>query len=770
LQDKEWLAARQNPTRDRLAVEKKNVFQGRTLFEHAQVAGTHIIRMRVSSQADRAFPTSFAVLNFQDGKKPERTADWEGFQDVDWGEDEPDDEERRKPVPPEVVPEEPTPIWEALDSVDLPLNLEWVQALESRFELTFDLAPEARCWGLGERQSGLNLRGRHHTLFNTDDYTHVESIDSMYKSIPFLVIEHHGQYQGLFLDSPARQKWSLDEDLNGKAHIELLSRRGWDLYFFGPCSLPTLISAYTTLTGRSFLPPRWALGHQQSRWSYPDEETVVKIAHEFRTRKIPCDVMVLDIDYMEDYRVFTHSKERFPSFANLISDLQLNGFRVVTIVDPGVKQDEDYFAYVDGLKHDYFCNTADGEVFIGKVWPGLSAFPDFLKEDVRRWWAALHGFYTDNGVGGIWNDMNEPSIFEQQTPLAKDVGELPEESDQLFMQTTPDGKAGHFEVRNLYGMLMSRATCEGLRALRPDERPFVLSRSSYAGQQRYSAVWLGDNMSWWGHLESSIPMIINMGLSGVPFSGVDIGGFNHDCTAELLVRWYETGIFYPFFRNHCSLYGRPQEPWVFGEDVEKLIRNLIEWRYKLLPYIQALFYEHMRAGAPLLRPLAWHYPNDKIAVEIDDQFMFGDKILVAPITVRGRTMRSVYLPEGLWHPLAGGPPLAGGRTHQQTWPLGSLPAFVRDGVILPLADIMQNTGEYENVTIVFHCFGDKCEGEFFDDDGISPNYLGGDYNEWILKVDSGHLKAQPRSLGYTGSHRRYGLVWQGHYSTVELDL
>ncbi len=747
MKDNEWLAARQYPVELAEAAKKVNTFAGRSTSEQASVAGVDVIRLRTTPGVDDLFPASFAVMSEPAMKaKPDKAA---GSQEVDWM---------------------GRPVWSSRSAESLPLNLTWAQVKDSRWEFSFVLAKEAHCWGLGERQSGLNLRGRVHTLFNTDDHNHIESTDAMYKSVPFLIVEHHGQCHGLFLDSPARQKWSLDLEMENRGSIQLLSRRGWDMYILGPCRLADLLAAYTTLTGRVGLPPRWAIGHHQSRWSYANEETVIRVASEFRKRQIPCDVVVLDIDYMDDYRVFTYSEDRFPNFAAMVADLGQDGFRVVTIVDPGIKQDKKYFPYADGLKHDYFCRTDGGDLFVGQVWAGDSVLPDFLDKDVRSWWARLHKFYTDCGIAGIWNDMNEPSLFEQQRPLAVDADELPDQSMQLFVHSETSGKVPHFEVRNLYGALMSCATFDGLTSLRPDDRPFVLSRSAYAGLQRYAAIWLGDNKSWWSHLKESIPMILNMGISGMPFCGVDVGGFGEHCTAELLVRWYETGIFYPFFRNHCWLYGRPQEPWAFSGDVTKMIKCLIEWRYKLLPYIQALFYEHLRTGAPLMRPLAWHYPADLEAAEIDDQFMFGEQIMVAPILSRGKTRRSVYLPAGLWYPITGGQPIAGGQTHQVHWPLGSVPAFVKDGAIIPLCDVIQHTREYAHADITFQCFGDRCAGNFFDDDGLSVAYIQGSYNEWLLAVNKGVLTAEPKRVGYQGVARRYKLLWQGQHWPVELTV
>lgn len=648
--------------------------------------------------------------------------------------------------------------WNSLSGEpDLPLSFKFERAGESRFQFSFELPAGARCLGLGERLCGLNRRGSVHTLFNTDDTNHIPSIDSMYKSIPFLIVWHHGRCRGIFLDSPARQRWDLDSHLTGAASIELLSRRGFQLYMMDEADLDQIVSAYTHLTGRSKLPPLWSLGHQQSRWSYPDEKTVREIAGEFRKRKIPCDTIVLDIDYMDDYRVFTTSNERFPDFKGLIDDLARDNFDVITIVDPGVKRDARYQVFKDGKKNDYFCKTEDGKIFLGKVWPGVSAFPDFLREDVRTWWAALQGFLIDRGVRGIWNDMNEPVFFDVKEKLARDARELPPDSDQLFLETVPEGKVGHYEVRNLYGFQMSRASHDGLIALRPNERPFVLCRSAYSGLQRYSAVWLGDNHSWWEHLAMSLPMLVSVGISGIPFCGVDIGGFSLDCGGELIMRWYATGIFYPLFRNHCSLHGRPQEPWSFGPDVEAVISKFIKTRYRLLPYIQALFYEHLRTGAPLMRPLAYHYKEDECAVEIDDQFLFGRDIMVAPVCQPGKSIRPVYFPEGRWHPFEGGEPIEGKSVHNIRIEFDRIPAFVREGAVIPLYDVVESTKELADAPVTFHCFGNTSSGVYFEDDGISNDYLKGRFNAYHLSVTDGALEVTPVWQGMRAASRKHRL-------------
>jgi alpha-glucosidase len=772
----EWLAAREKRERLKLEHGKPNIFAGGSVCEISNYKGIPIVRLSVWPKGATKAPFSYAV-DIASGLAEEddfaQSANGDGFEDFI----EPGDRRGEQPAISdedrlafELASQEAR--WQEAGDASLPFNLQWQQTGESRFDFFFDLPSGARCFGLGERNSGLNLRSSVQTLFNTDDNLHIEEMDMMYKSIPFLIVLHQGQYHGLFLDSPARQRWNLDESLEGKASIELLSRRGWQLYAIGPASLPDLTGAFTMLTGRSKMPPLWSLGHQQSRWSYPDQETVIRVAHEFRSRRIPCDTIVLDIDYMDEYRVFTHSPDRFADFRDLIFDLEANHFKVVTIVDPGVKKDPKYFVFTDGKKHNYFCHQPNGKLYLGKVWAGESAFPDFLQHDVRLWWAANHGFHTEMGVAGIWNDMNEPAIFDNQRPLEDDAVELPPESKQPFTHITPEGKVGHLEVRNLYGFQMSRATFEGLLALRPNIRPFVLSRSGYAGIQRYAAVWLGDNHSWWEHLAKSIPMLLNVGLSGVPFCGVDIGGFQGDTNAEILVRWYELGIFYPLFRNHCWMKGQPQEPWSFSPQVEEHCRKLIETRYRLLPLIESLFFEHSRSGAPLMRPLVWEYPDDPYAPEIDDQFFFGKDILVAPILERGKNIRSVYLPEGLWHPFEGGEPLEGGRLHLVSWPLGSVPAFVRDGAVIPLADPVQHTVELASAPITFVCFGDSGKGTYYEDDGISFDYESGCYNEWLVRVDNGQFRAQPVELGFDSPRRQYRMSYGAgkNSKTVDVEL
>lgn len=626
----------------------------------------------------------------------------------------------------------------------LPLAVQFSRPAEARIEMAFDLPEHFACFGLGERYGGLNLRSRVHTLLTTDDHRHIESSDPLYKSIPVLYLFDPKGSCLIFLDSPAPQRWDLDSNLDGRGHLELYTRRGFRLYIAGPASLPTLLRLYTELTGRTPMPPRWSLGHQQSRWSYPTEAIVRDIAREFRQRQIPCDTMVVDIDYLQDYRVFSISRERFPTFERMTSDLRQDGFHVVPIVDPGVAQSRQDPVYVAGMKADVFCKDKNGKPFVGKVWAGKSCLPDFLLPRTRAFWGAQIQGLLDRGVSGIWNDMNEPALFGQQRPFDPSQHPLPPKSEQLFLQTTPEGPEGHLEVRGLYGMQMARAAWEAQAAHHPVERPFTLTRSTYAGGQRYGAVWLGDNCSWFEHLRHSIPMLLNMGLSGFPFAGVDIGGFGGHCDAELLVRWYELGIFYPFFRNHCAMGQLPQEPWAFGPKVEALIKRLITVRYSLTHYLEALFVEHRETGAPLMRPMAYHYAQDPNARTLDDQFLFGRDLLVAPILQRGTRDRVVYFPKGVFESFDRGHLVEGPCYKRITWTFGEVPAFVRHGAILPLCSPFEHMGELNETTLLLRCYGKTAQGRLWLDDGESLEPGDSPHGDYRLALTRGRFSAEAR--------------------------
>jgi alpha-glucosidase len=596
------------------------------------------------------------------------------------------------------------------------------------------LTPDEHLFGFGERTGPMNKRGSRFLLWNTDPLgPHDDKTWAMYAAIPFFlsVREQPPLTYGIFLDSPALTEFDLGAAQPDRLTFGVGAGEGALTYYFfagtGEEALQTILARYTRLTGRMPLPPRWALGNHQCRWSYYPDSWVRKLAREFRARQIPCDALWLDIDYMDGYRDFTWHPQRFPDPQGLIADLHEQGFRVVTILDPGVKQDPTYAVYQEGVRQGYFCALPDGQVFHGPVWPGMAAFPDFSRPDVRRWWGDLHTALLDVGVDGIWNDMNEPSLTSQLAPeLNIPWGSTLPPQARHGPET---GALPHLAFHNAYGSMMARAAREGLERLRPDERPFVLTRSAYAGVQRYAALWTGDNSSMWEHLRLAIPMCLNIGLSGVGFVGVDVGGFWGSGNAELLTRWTQLGALLPFCRNHSSAHTIHQEPWAFGEPYESINRRYLELRYRLLPYLTTLFYEAATTGAPIMRPLLWHALNDQSAWEIEDEFLLGRDLLAAPVYEPGASTRRLYLPAGEWAYF-----WSGERFHGPAWvevraPLDELPLFVRAGAFLPLGPVMQHTGERASDPLTLALYVPMTDGAgvstLYEDDGLSNEYRNG---------------------------------------------
>ncbi len=408
-----------------------------------------------------------------------------------------------------------------------------------------------------------------------------------------------------------------------------------------------VLERLTALIGQIELPPRWAIGYHQSHWGYDSAARLRDVAGEFARRRLPCDAIHLDISYMHGHRVFTWDTKRFPDPAGLISELGQRGMQCVAIVDPGVKLEPGNPVYDGGLGRDAFVRDAGGEHVTGYVWPGRCVFPDFLRPDVRTWWAELHAALVGPGVAGIWNDMNEPAIYDGPVgaEIVASVVEMPGDA----VHGPPDRPVRHADVHNVYGLSMARAAAEAMTRLRPDRRAFALSRSGFTGIQRYAAIWTGDNTSSWEHLQLSLPMLCNLGLSGVPFVGADIGGFWGDATPELFARWIQAGVLYPLMRGHSHVRNRPNEPWEFGADVEAVARAALRLRAELRPYLYTLFHEAATKGSPILRPLLWEFFADPRAALIEDEVLLGDAMLAAPVCHAGQRVRDVYLPAGRWY-------------------------------------------------------------------------------------------------------------------------
>ena len=534
-----------------------------------------------------------------------------------------------------------------------------------------------RFFGLGEKTGDVDKRGREWVMWNSDIPGYGNETDPLYESVPFFLGLREGRAYGFYLNNSYRTAFNLGA-ANHRYYSFAAEGGVLDYFFFAGPEIPRVVERYTAITGRTPLPPRWALGYQQSRWSYYPDEEVLRLARTFREKRIPADVIYLDIHYMDEYRVFTWHPERFPDPEGMLAELATMGFKVVLIIDPGVKEDQGYAVAEEGLAGDHFVRYPDGDIYVGSVWPGRSYFPDFARASTRAWWGVHLERLLEQGVDGIWNDMNEPAVWGKAFPVEV-------ESD-----------AGSFKrVRNLYALYMAQGTYDGLVAARPDERPFILTRAGFAGIQRYAAVWTGDNLASWEHLELGIRMLIGLGLSGVPFVGADVGGFIGGPSPELFARWIQVGALTPFFRGHTAHDTPPQEPWAFGEEVEAVSRQAIELRYRMLPYLYSLFRESSLTGAPIMRPLFWHHQADTAAYEPahQHQFLLGERLLVAPVTREGAREQEVYLPAGRWLDLATGETYDGRQEVTVDAPLDRIPTLLGAGGILPLRGVVQYVGE-----------------------------------------------------------------------------
>lgn len=590
-----------------------------------------------------------------------------------------------------------------------------------KIEVVKKIFGDEKFYGLGDKTGHLNKRGYSYEMWNTDDPSpHVESYKALYKSIPFFITLRDDSVFGIFFDNTFRSYFDMGKE-NSNYYYFGADNGNLDYYFIGGSSIKEVMLGYSILTGTTPLPQMWTLGYQQSRWAYAPESRLREIAENFRKKDIPCDVLHLDIEYMERFKVFTWDKERFPNETKTLKDLKEDGFKVVTIIDPGVKKEKGYDIYETGLKNNYFATDKDGLTYVNQVWPGDSVFPDFSDEDTRSWWAENQKLMLDTGVAGIWNDMNEPASFKG--PLPDDV------------QFKNDGRpTDHTEIHNVYGHLMSKATFEGIKK-HSGKRPFVITRAAYAGTQKYSTVWTGDNQSFWEHLRLSIPMLLNLGMSGISFAGTDVGGFSFDCTGELLSRWVQVGCFSPLFRNHSCIHTRDQEPWAFDEETLNINRKYIKLRYKLLPYLYDLMWKGENDGLPVMRPLVMHYEKDKNVHEINDEFLVGENILVAPVVEQGKTYRTVYLPEGQWIDYWTKEVIEGGKYIIKEAPLDLCPMYIKAGSFIPNYPVQSYVGEIDVKELTLDIYPGQGQYVHYVDDKESYNYKKGEYTLYSFNME-----------------------------------
>ncbi|GAA0093540.1 glycoside hydrolase family 31 protein [Clostridium perfringens] len=572
-------------------------------------------------------------------------------------------------------------------------------------------------YGLGEKGGDLNKKGCYTENFNTDDPETDDDSITYYKTIPFYVALKEESTYGIFFDNSFRSYFDMGKEMGDRIFFGAIG--GQIQYYFIPGeNIKEVVKNYTALTGRMEMPPLWSLGYQQCRFSYFSQEEVRELVKTFEEKDIPLDVVYLDIDYMDGFRVMTFKTPNFDDAAGLISDLKEKGIRTITIIDPGVKVDEEYDVFKRGKEGNHFTKKLDGEMFIGAVWPGDSAFPDFSNKDCREWWKSeLKKFISEHGMDGIWNDMNEPCVFnnDHKTML------------ETCLHNSDNGVIEHKEFHNRYGFEMSRCSKEAQEELHPNERGFSMTRATYAGGQRYSSVWTGDNMSLWSQMRMSISMNANLGISGFSFVGNDVSGFGLDSSEELFIRWMEMGPFIPIFRNHSNMYTRRQEPWAFGPRAEKIAKKSIELRYELLPYIYDLYYISHKEGLPIFRPMIMEYEKDMNLLNMREQFMLGENMLVAPVLYEGERSKTVYLPKGSWFNYFTMEKLQGGKWYKLPCELDEILVFVKEGSIIPTYNKKFRNVKERPKNILLKVFGENAKGFHYNDDGHTMEYLEGKY-------------------------------------------
>ena len=619
----------------------------------------------------------------------------------------------------------------------------------------FTLSEQAAVYGLGEMPRGINKRGWHYITNNTDESRHSEDKLSFYGAHNFLLVRDGSTCFGLFVDFPGKVYYDI-----GYTRHDLFSFHtetpDYDLYLLSGGNENAICKEFRTLIGRSYIPPKWAFGLAQSRWGYKTEEDVREVARQYKEHDLPLDMICMDIEYMQDYADFTVNKERFPDLTKLSADLKAQGIRLVPIIDAGVRVDPNDSTCTEGLEKGYFCKKADGTPFVAAVWPGKAYFADFLRPEVREWFGHKYKALTDCGIEGFWNDMNEPSLFyspERLRAFLNDMATLREkdniEQEEFFLRViggamglmnSPadyasfyhevDGqKVRHDQVHNLYGGSMTRAAGEAFVDLRPGQRTLLYSRSSFIGSHRYGGIWLGDNNSSWAQLLANIQMMPSVQMCGFLYSGADLCGFSSDTTPDLALRWLEFGLLTPLMRNHSAVGTRMQEYYRFPE-VLPAVRNMIRLRYALLPYLYSEFMKAALENTSYFRPLAFDYPDDPDAREVEDQLLLGEGLMAAPVYVQNAHGRHVYLPEPMKllrlravddydeEILPAG-------HHYIRCALDEMLLFLRPGHIVPVAQPANSTSELDDASLTLWSFlpdGESAEYRMYRDDGVTTEY------------------------------------------------
>jgi alpha-glucosidase len=575
-------------------------------------------------------------------------------------------------------------------------------------------------YGLGDKATQMNLKGKRLENFATDQYAFNKDQEPLYKVVPFYIGLQKKQSYGIFFDNTFRTYFDFCHE---RRNVTSFWAEGGEMnyyFIYGP-QMQDVVTTYTDLTGKPELPPLWALGYHQCKWSYFPESNVKEITAKFRALQIPCDAIYLDIDYMDGFRCFTWNKEYFPDPKRMVAELAEDGFKTIVIIDPGIKIDKEYSVYKEALAKDYFCKRADGPYMKGKVWPGECNFPDYTNPEVREWWAGLFKeLISDIGVKGVWNDMNEPAVME-----------VPNKTFPMDVRHNYDGNpCSHRKAHNIYGTQMARATYHGVKRFAYPKRPFVITRSAYSGAQRYTSSWTGDNVATWEHLWIANIQVQRMCISGMGFTGSDIGGFAEQPSGELYARWIQLGVFHPFCRTHSSGDHGDQEPWAFDEEVIDITRKFVNLRYQLLPYLYTMFWQYIEEGIPMLKPLVYYDQDDIQTHYRNDEFIFGNQILVCPILEPNSLGRRMYVPRGHWYNYWTNEFISGGKEIWVDSKFDQIPIFVKAGAVIPKYPVQQYVGELEFDELMLDVYYNegKEKSEIYEDAQDGYDYKKGRYS------------------------------------------
>lgn len=599
-------------------------------------------------------------------------------------------------------------------------------------------------YGLGDKPAELNLKGKYFEIWGTDHYGYDIDSDPLYKNIPFYYGLHHNIAYGIFFDNSFRSYFDFGK-IKPKATSFTAKGGEMNYYFIAGPTLTEVAQRYCLLTGTADMPAMWALGFHQCKWSYFPESKVMEICNTMRSHQIPCDAIYLDIDYMHGFRCFTWNEERFPEPKKMIQNLKDAGFKTVVIIDPGIKKDWSYKLFQEGIRHDYFCKRPDGPYAEGLVWPGECYFPDFTNPEVREWWSNLYKeLIGDIGIAGIWNDMNEPALFEVETKT------MP-----LDVRHDYDGHpCSHAKAHNVYGMQMARATYQGVKKYGKNKRGLIITRSGYSGLQRYSSVWTGDNISNWRHIWLANVQCQRLSISGVSFAGSDIGGFIGKPNGELYERWIQMGIFHPFCRVHSSQDDGDQEPWAFGDGTLQIVKKAIELRYRLLPYIYTAMYQYHKYGTPVLKPLSFYDQTDPINHTCNSEFLCGEHILTASIEKEGAKIKELYLPKGKWYDYWKNENYIGGKKYEVKIERDTFPLFIAEGAVIPFYPLQQYVDE---------CPIDIVDLKVYFKNGQSFSHLYEDIHDGY-EYEEGQFRFSTFNISGGSTYLTISHTWEGHYA------